>query len=306
MNRAVLIRSVAGAGLALAIGMAGPSIAAGDADFSLGLEAGIAYDSNVGVAGVGQSGEGDTVYHFGLDAGAEIGLTDNVSLNVAYGFSIDQYQDFSTFSQQNHSILAGLQAQLNDLTLGFTYTYIATLLDGDGFLNMQVISPSIAGFVSDSVYLRAAYTRYEKDFDTLNARDASSDIGNLDAFIFFDEYRSFLNLRATVEQEDADGSRFDYDGFAVGAFLELAVDGFGRENTLELGASYRKRDYENITPSIGTTRRDEKLEFEVALEVPLTEVAHIRGSYKNAVRTSNLPVADYNEQIVSFLLGLDF
>ena len=300
MNRAVLIQSFAG----LVIAMTGPAMAAGE--FSLGLEAGVTYDSNVGVAGVGQSGDSDIAYHFGLDAGVEFGLTDTVTFNAAYGFSIDQYQDFSAFSQQNHSILAGLQAQLNDVTLGFTYSYIATLLDGDSFLNMQVISPSISGFVSDTVYLRAAYTRHEKDFDTLNARDASSDIGNLDAFIFFDEYRSFVNLRATVEQEDANGSRFDYGGYGAGAFLNLTVDGFGRENTLELGVSYRNRDYESITPSIGTTRQDEKLELEVALEVPLTEMVNIRGGYKNVSRTSNLPVADYNEHIVSFLLGLEF
>ena len=306
MIRMALARTFAGTGLMFTICMTGPAMADGDAEFSLGLEVGISSDSNVGVDGVGQAGTSDTVYNFGLDAGVKINLTDRVSFNAGYDYSVDQYADYDVFSQQSHSFLGGLRGKLDKVTLGLDYTYIATLLDGEGFLDMQVISPSVSGFFTDTVFLRAAYSRYEKDFDVLNDRNASSDIVTVDAFVFFDGYHSFLDLRATVEQENADTDPFDYDGYAFGAFLDLAVDGLGRENTLELGASYRDRDYDSITPSIAARRQDEKLEFEIALEVPLTEMAHVRGGFKYVDRSSNLPVADYDEHIISIKLGMEF
>lgn len=306
MNRTAPARILAGYGLVLAASLAIPQLAFGETDFSVGLEVGVTSDSNVGVVGVGQSGEGDASYHLGLDVGAKFDLTNDTSFSASYDYSSDQYTDYDVFSQQAHSFRGGLRSRFDDVTLGLTYTYIATLLDDEGFLDMQVISPSASGFISDTVYLRTAYSYYDKDFDFLNGRDANSNIFTVDTFIFFDGYRSFLDLRATVEKEDADTDRFDYDGLAVGAFLDLAVDWFGRKTILELGADYRNRDYTTITPSIGAIRQDDKLEFKVALEVPLAEVSYIRGGYKNVNRTSNLPVADYNEQIVSVLFGFEF
>lgn len=306
MNRTTPARILAGSGLILAVSLAIPQLAFGEADFSVGLAAGVTSDSNVGVVGVGQSGEGDASYHFGLDIGAEFDLTNDTSFSVDYDYSSDQYSDYDVFSQQAHSFRGGLRSRFDEVTLGLTYTYITTLLDDEDFLDMQVISPSASGFISDTVYLRTAYSHYVKDFDLLNGRDANSNIFTVDTFIFFDGYRSFLDLRATVEKEDANTDRFDYDGKALGAYLDLAVGWFKRKSVLELGAGYRSRDYTSITPSIGAIRQDEKLEFEVALEVPLAEISYIRGGYKNVNRTSNLPVADYNEQIVSVLFGFEF
>jgi hypothetical protein len=306
MNRTTLARSLAGSGFLLAVTVTAPVMADGEPEFSLGLQTGISSDSNVGVAGVNQSGDRDTAYHFGLDAGVTLNVNSTLTLNAGYDYSTDQYVDFDQFSQQNHSLSAGARTKLENVTLGLTYTYIATLLDGDSFLDMQVISPSISGFVADKIYVRAAYSRYEKEFEVLSARDASTDIVTVDTFFFFDGYRSYLDLRATVEQEDADTDPFDYSGYSVGATLSLALDGFGRENTLELGTSYRDRDYDNITPSIGTERQDENMELKVGLEIPLNDTVYVRADYKYADHKSNLAVSNNDEQIVSIEFGIEF
>lgn len=213
---------------------------------------------------------------------------------------------YTEFNQISHNLGAGLEVDINGLTLGLSYTYIATMLDGDRFLDMQVLSPSVSTFVTDMIYVRAAYLRYRKDFDVLGARDADTDVGNLSAFFFFDQYRSFWNLSLSFEKEDATLAQYDFDGFEGSASLNYAMEGFGRSNILRLGISYRDRDYDSITPLIGTARQDEKVSLDAALTIPLSEVAQVQGSYTYADRTSNLPVADYQEHVVQLLLGFEF
>lgn len=283
-----------------------PQAAFADVKISGGLETGFSSDSNVGVANVGQSGDDDTAWHTSLDVGLATDLTDKVVFKAGYGFASTQYQNLEELSQNAHTWSTAITARFDKAVLEFSYLNIATALDTDDFLDMQVYSPSVSGFVSVDVYMRAAWSRYNKDFVILNDRDASSDIFTLDTFIFFDSYKSFVDVRITLESEDADADRFDYSGTAVGAYLNLAVEAFGLQNTLELGASRRTRNYDAITPSIATRRDDDKLELEIALEVPVGDGAHIRTGYKHVERGSNLPVADYNEQVVSVTFGFDF
>lgn len=140
----------------------------------------------------------------------------------------------------------------------------------------------------------------------MNDRDAETDLGNIETFFFFDHYRSFINMSASVEDERAFDPQLDYGGYKFGVSVGLAINKPVKGSALNLETAWRDRDYDNLTTSIGMKRKDESLTVGIGLETPVNDTMKFLTSYKYVDHSSNLPVSDYDEQTISVEFSSEF
>jgi hypothetical protein len=287
-------------------GPAAAQIDFGGIDYLAAFRAGYSYDNDVGVESITTSGKGDVSQHIDMSIGAKSRLSKALSVEVGYGYSTDVYETYSEFDQVSHQFSGKAKARSGKLRMGLSYSRYLNELGGSDFLDMAIVNASLGGLANQNVYLQASLSNYDKDFDALNDRDSEAWLGRLDAFYFFDDYKSYLNVNLTTERESADADRFDYQGYALGATLKLKTDWLVDNNVLTLATTWRNRDYDEITPSIGKIRLDENLKMSAGFKTPIASNISLHSAYKYVDHRSNLPSSNYAEYIVSLGVGAEF
>lgn len=264
-------------------------------EVSLELEAGTFYDSQLVVEDVDlQQSEGDFGFRLGADLEVTAVDTESVDLELGYRFGQTLYSDFSQFDLQSHVGDVRVTTRVAGARLGLRYAYSDFNLGGDGLLSSHTLTPSVSGFVSDGLYVRGFYTYSDKDFDTSDGRDAELHQLGLSAFKFYADNAGFFSLRGHYEEEEAFDPQFSFDGFNLTAEVRVPL-GTRDDPHFDVSASYRSRDYDGITPSIGEPRDEDRLRGEVEFVFPLNERFWLEADYRYTDRSSNLPTADYVE-----------
>lgn len=272
--------------------------------WSLELKAGVSHDDNVTVQQLDvKSGRGDTIGNFELAAGYKLldSKTDKLTLN--YDFSQSLHETLSNFDIQSHSIGFTGSTDLDGVSLGYAYSFYHLLLGGKSFLDMHVVNPSISTFVLPNVLIRGSYFYYDKSFYTATARDATQHQPDVTAFYFFDQSKAYVSLGAHYEIENTVAPEFDYKGYALSANLQMPVDLGISEVKFDAGYTYLHRNYDNITPSLGVKRFENRSTFRVAAEIPLIEQLDVTLDYRYVDRHSNLASSNYKENVVGAMLG---
>lgn len=301
-SAAIAALGIQGAAAQTAEGQAGNGESPGS--FDLEVSAGAEYDSNISVEQLESStGTGDIAGVFDADAEYEHAFTDKTSASVGYAFSQSLHEDLTDFDLQTHHASVGVQREFDPVEVGADYHYVYTRLGGDGFLTYQNLSPYVAGFVSDSLYVRAAYTYVDKGFKNRDDRDANSHGGGADLFWFIDGVRTYVLTGYQYEKEDAVLNRYDYNAHNLKAQLTKRLSAFGRELTGKVGWRFEKRNYTDVTPSIGVNRDDDRHRFQAEVEVPITDRVYSLAEYEYADYASNLPSADYTQHFVGVRVG---
>ena len=263
-------------------------------DLSLGYE----YDSNVTVDELDRSssvGDGGLVSSVNLALDHDI--NDDTSGSLSYGYSRIDYDQFDFLSRETHIIGANLSSRVGDVTFGMNYFYIDARLDGRDFLTYHRVSPSLSGFVSKKWFLRGAYVYGDKKISRRPGRDAENHGAELDLYYFWQGLRRYVNLGYVYRDEDSRADRFDYKAHQVKLRAVQRFEILGKLSTLELAIRYEDRDYSGITPSIGEERSDERYRLNIELAVPVTEAVtwSIYAGYSDYY--SNLPSADYDQNL---------
>ena len=284
----------------------GAAAAKAEQPWSLEVAAGVQYDGNVNVEQLDiLTSESDFAGLFEASAAYELSGSAG-SLEVGYDFSQRLYEDLDQFDLQSHAFSAGAKTKLGKAKLGVDYSYHIIRLGGDPFLNMHVVTPSIAGFVSNGIYLRGYYSFYDKNFEVANNRDADSHSFGLTAFRFFMNSKGYFNAGVRYDVEDTVDPILDYDGYLLDAKLQLPLSIVGRDAKARLGYSYRKRDYDNITPALGERRRENRSVVRAELETPLVGGLSLESEYRYTNRNSNFASTDYNEHFAAAMLRYRF
>ncbi|MCJ7421263.1 hypothetical protein [Sphingomicrobium astaxanthinifaciens] len=275
--------------------------AAAQADpFSLEVEAKGFYDSELVVEDVDlTNADGSVGFRIGADA--EVTAVDSDALELEFGYDFGQtaYLDADQFDLQSHVGDVSLATTLGGAKLGLRGAYGHYRLDGEGLFDQFSLTPSVSGFIADGFYGRAFYTYADKDYDLRDERDSTGNQFGGSIFRFFSDNAGYFALNARIENEDAADPAFSFDGFVVGTRARLPLDGKRGGLRLELGAQYRDRSYEAITPSIGAIREEDRLRGQAELIVPLGKGLRVETGYRITDRNSNLPSADYLEHRVS-------
>ncbi|KWV95499.1 outer membrane beta-barrel protein [Erythrobacter sp. AP23] len=273
-----------------------PASAIAQDGFSLELEAGTIYDSQLVVDEIDvEQAEGDVAFRFGADVEYQPVDTDSFELEFGYDFGQSVYLDFDEFNLQSHVADVNASTRIGGARVGARYAFSHFRLGGDGLFDMHTVTPSVSGFVADGLFARAFYTYNDKDFATLDGRDATGNQVGASLFKFFADNAGFVSISGRWEDEDTVDPQFDYSGFVVGADLRVPIAG-GRDGPrLQFGVDYRDRDYDSITPSIGEIRTEDRFRGDVELTVPISERFSVEVGYRYTDRNSNLPSADYTE-----------
>lgn len=263
-------------------------------DLSLGYE----YDSNVTVDELDRSssvGDGGLVSSVNLSLDHDI--NDDTSGSLSYGYSRIDYDQFDFLSRETHIVGANLSSRVGDATLGMNYFYIDARLDGRDFLTYHRVSPSLSGFVSKKWFLRGAYVYGDKKISRRPGRDAENHGAELDLYYFWQGLRRYVNLGYVYRDENSRADRFDYKAHQVKLRAVQRFEILGKLSTLELAIRYEDRDYSGITPSIGEERSDERYRLNIELAVPVTDALtwSIYAGYSDYY--SNLPSADYDQNL---------
>lgn len=275
--------------------------------FEARAAAGFLYDSNVSLSELDQSSsQADQALLLDFGVGVNIPFGQHLKLSADYDFSRTQYQELSQFDLDLHQVVATLGYQDRFFDASISGNYFNAVLAGDGYLNLTQAGGSLGYLFRQTLYLRGAYTVSQKDFADYPQRDSDNTELRTDAYYLLDGMHRYVSLGYSAVNEDALGPEYDYQGaIARLAYGHKLVMG---ERPLKLKAQLRleERDYDNITPSIGELRQDQRWGAGLSANLPLSTHLNLLGEVNYNDNQSNLASANYDETTFSLSLGANF
>ncbi len=267
--------------------------------FNAELSVGGEYDSNVAVDEFDlSSSQSDYALTMSAKLESHSALSSNTELDLSYNFSQSLYKEFSIVDRQTHILGSNLDLDMGKFDGGLSFFYIHSRLDGKKFLKFYRVSPSVSGFISKKWFTRGAYVYSDKTIARSSQRDAISNIGEFDIYYFHRGLRSYFNLGYQYKYEDANAEEYDYRSGGLKLRYIRRFDLFQKIATLELGFRYEDRSYTSPTPSIQEKRSDQRQRWRIDLEIPVIEGGAIKFYATYGDFQSNLPRADYEQNLI--------
>ncbi len=274
------------------------------ASYSAELAVGGEYDSNVAIDELdASSNQSDNALTLDAEVAMENPLSATTELKLSYDFSQNIYQEFDELNRQTHIVGANLEHEFSKADTGLSLFYINSLLDGDKFLTLYRVSPSVSGFLGKTWFGRTAYVYSDKSLDQNSSRDATTNAGEGDLYYFYRGLRSYFNLGYRFRDEDANADRYDYRSNSVKLRYIHRFELPSRTIKLELAWRYEDRDYRSDTPSIGRERSDQRQRWQVDLELPLRGALAIEFYTSYGDYNSNYNAADYTQLVAGSRLS---
>ncbi|MBT5051077.1 MAG: outer membrane beta-barrel protein [Rhodospirillaceae bacterium] len=232
-------------------------------------------------------------------------------LELGYDFSQSIFEDLTDFNLQSHALSMGIEREYSGIDTSLTYLYVHTFLGGDNFLGLHSLTPSVGYSVNDFWYASGRYSYQNKDFKSAANNNRDSDVNSftLDNFLFFMEGKGFVSLGYRIEGEDTQDIELDYLGHYFHARIKspIPVNSLERwKPTVTAGYEYFKKDYSDITASIGAKREDERTTLKLGLSADITEHVKARLDYERIEAISNLSSSDFDENSVMVSLGFQY
>jgi len=275
------------------------------ADFE--VSAGAEQDSNLNVVELDKSSnESDVAALLNAKVDASWKPVEKLSLSGGYAYSSKTYQDNDNFNLAIHQLSADANYDFTAVTLGANYHNAHALLDGKSFLDLKKTSFYASKLINNKIYLRVAANNQDKNFDGLSERNASNKGFSGDLFVFSNVGKTFVNLGVSNEKENAKSKQFDYTGINLKAKVSNKFSLWDKENKLQLGYRYLKRDYSGITPEIEAKRYDRGNVTEASWEISFTSKISMETKVEHGKYKSNLDAADYSETRAAILLKAKF
>lgn len=271
--------------------------------WSLAAGVGMAYDSNVVRQEIDvQSDQPDGSGLFELAGTYQLPTGDLPDVELGYDLDQILYFEAHELDLQSHGFSVDVSERVGPLDAAFSYLFSLNLLDRSHYLDFHDIRttagfaphPSWYGSLSPAIQLK----RFEDD----TRRDADQlSLGTLQLFALGGWHRYWLvGLEGVLS--DARGSEYDLReiGAQTGFHWPLTV-GEG-QLPVDLRYRYRYRDYSHDTPSIGEERADSIHSLRLRSDVALARRVSLRLEYEFEASDSNLPSADYTDNVLSATL----
>jgi len=279
--------------------------AAGGGDFDVSWSAGLETDSNVSVIEIDtQTAEGDEALVFDVGFGWSRDIAEKTGVKLGYDLGVDQFDTFDDFNTTTHRFSAEIDQTFGEARVGVIGNYVISRLGGDGFINLTRINPYAQTYLADRKYLlRGNYIYTDKDFVDRVDRDAEVHAIGADLYRFFDGARQYISIGVRLTNEDTVADEFDYGATLVKAAAVQRLDLFGLSSRFRIGGRWQARNYDNVTPSIGEERDDDRYRAEASLETDITKRFFVRGEIRYNNNVSNLPAADFDETVATISVG---
>ncbi|MCP3675199.1 MAG: hypothetical protein GY829_12110 [Gammaproteobacteria bacterium] len=262
----------------------------------MSLTIGAEYNSNLTVEELDLNATiGGSLVNIDLITDYRFQLTEESSLQIAYDFSQSLHRDYSEYNYQSHGFSTSFETKLGDTTASLDYSYYDSSLDDTGLITFAMLTPAIYFMINDEFLISGEYSQFEKDFDDLKERDAIAKTGSVSAFYFFNDAKSYMRIAIRNTNEDADSNQLDYEDFTTSLSIKTPATWIKSGAFFKASYSFSDRDYEHITHSIGEIRTEQKNYFVSTFSIPVNETTDIIAALEMTNRSSNFPVANYDE-----------
>ncbi|WP_189420105.1 hypothetical protein [Cellvibrio zantedeschiae] len=278
---------------------------AANVDFE--VSAGAEQDSNLNIVELDKnSNESDTALLLNAKVDASGKPAEKLNLSGGYAFTSKTYQNHNEFDLAIHQLYADANYEFSLLTAGASHHFAKAQLDGSDFLDLHQTSLYISKLINNTIYLRAAVNSQDKQFAKLSDRNAKNNGYSGDAFVFFNDGKTFVNIGVNKEKENARAKQFDYQGVTYKAKASHKFTALGKDNKLQLGWRYTTKDYSGITPEIKAERYDSGHAVDINWEVSLTPRVSIETKVEHGKYNSNFASADYSDTRASIAIKARF
>ena len=298
-----LILPVALSSIFLCCDIANAQSTSGSAEVSAGVE----HDSNLNIPELKRnSHNSDTAAAVGAKLDGKWKATKRLTLNAGYRFSSKTYRRHPEYDLGLHQLSGEANYDLDVANVGVSHHYADARLNKNKFLKLQQTSVFAGKLIKDKIYLRVAATAQDKQFAGLPERNAKNHGISGDAFVFFNEGKTFVNAGIAHENESATAKAFNYSGNTIKTSVSHQYNLWNKPQKLQLSSRYGVRNYQGITPEINQARKDTEHVSELAWEVSLTpKIAAITkleyGNYR-----SNVSSATFSDAKTSVNLNARF
>lgn len=291
--------------------------------WSLSAAAGMVFDDNVTQPEVDvTTSEPDQAGQFELDGTWQPPLPawlPELELELGYGLLQTLYVDTGDLDLQSHAMSASLRRAVGPGNASLSYLYSLNTLGGDRFLDLQDIRPSYGIALRPTWYASFGPALQIERFEQSPDRDAlAGSIGTLQLFdLSGGAWGRYLLFGLDGEIEDTDGPQFDWRGLSAQAALHWTLTFRERVVPFDLRYRYRLRDYLHDTtlraatatePAVTTSRLDSIHSVRARASCDLYRFASpsvgvaLELEYEFEDATSDLPSADYTQNVVTLLL----
>lgn len=291
------INSITTLALVTALCLASVSTAAAkDASFGFDAEAGYHSDSNVGISDIDDnSGTSDSAVKLRLGVNSTIPLGERFAIRLGYDYDDTAYRNLSEYDLRLHHGIAELSVDFAGFEAAVSTDRFVASLDGDQYLNLSQVSPSLSRLFGNSVFARIAYTDATKEYEVLSTRDASNESVRMDVYWLLNGMNRYIALGLQSSEENALDDELDFDSFqsmiTIGQNLQFSRLQVKLKTQLKL----ENRDYRNATETIQDSRRDERLRASLSAAIPLPGNFELKGTVERARTESNLDSADIDK-----------
>lgn len=296
--------------VALVILGAAPAATAADTTwrFDFDVAAGAQYDGNVGVVDIdANSGEADSVIL--LSGGGKLSYAPArlpFSFSAGYDYSGTSYMRFAEFDLDLHHGVAEMQYSNSYFDAALAYDQYEGVLDGDAYVSISQVSPSIAHLFGSRVYARAAWIASSRDYDLQSERNAENSALRLDTYVLLDNLDRYVSLGIQVSDETAAADEFEYGGYQVSLAYMHTFELELTQLKLKSSLRYEDRDYVFDTPSIGAPRQDQRWRVGVEGEVPFSDHVSLHAILEHTDNSSNLEAAALQKDTAGIELRIKF
>jgi hypothetical protein len=263
-------------------------------EFNYNAELTLLTDSAVTIeaANIGTSNDANSDSASGQLLGTEYQFDNR--LLVSYEFYNESYQDLSENDTQYHSFNASYDNNIGGFDFFLNTSHLDMSLDGEDFLTMDLVIPSLSYYFESGIYLNLSHTWIDKTFDTFTDFDAKNNATGITAYYFFANSKAYLSLNLTKGDEDANSDDNDYEEDTTTLAFQYPVSIGDYASKLNISYSVRKRDYLKVTDILNVKSREERDRFKIYLNSEINDNWSVRATYDFMDRNSNLAMSTYN------------
>lgn len=287
----------------------GTAVLADDRRFEFDVNAGFTaqYDTNVAIVELDSSaGEADVANVFDAGIGTKARIGRGLQLRLGYDYSGTRYREFADFDLDLHHGHASLSMQKGPTESSVAVDRFEGVLAGQDYLVQTQISPSISRLFGTRWYLRGAYTRADKSFETLEDRNATSDALRADAYLLFDGMDHYVAASVQSQKENARSTDYTFDSvmgqLSWGYHVELPAT----EIMLKTQLRFEERDYGAVMPASASRRVDDRHRASIAASIPLSEHFSVEASVDHTRNTSELADANLERTVYAMKFSVEF
>lgn len=267
-------------------------------NFAFDASVGYLSDSNVGVADLDtNSGSSDTATSYDFAIKASVHLSQRFVSRFGYDYRDTAYQNLDQFDLGLHHLFAELTWKPSLLDASMNAETFKAMLDGDDYLDLAQITPSISRLIEKRVFLRGAFTHADKHFAGIPGRDASNVTWRADVYMLIDNMDRYISVGYQSGREDADDEAYDYRSRRWSMNYSQTFAFVSRDMKLKAGLNYEGRRYAVEDEAIGGYRQDMRLRLRVGADWNVFEHVSLAAHVEYTDIRSNLESAALNKTV---------